>query len=128
MNNERKANSLSFRVHRSAFVVYCDEPVADVNHRLDVKVERREATAQAIDVDVEALGVEGDGARPRVLPEFFGSDDALRIAREAREEQKFFAREPERMPAAGDIIVVMLDAQTPVVVNAQVRFGLLYCR
>ena len=103
-----------------------DEPVADVDHRFDVKIERREAAAEAIDVDVEALGVEGDGARPGVLPEFFGSDDALWVAREAREEQKLFTRELERVPAARDIIIVVLDAQTPVVVHTPIRLGLPY--
>jgi hypothetical protein len=56
-----------------------------------------------------------------VLPEFRGSDDALRVARKAREEQKLFARELERAPAASDIIVIVLDAQTPIVVDVRLK-------
>jgi len=44
-----------------------------------VDAKGREAAAQAIDVNVEALGVEGDGARPRIPPDVFGGDDALRV-------------------------------------------------
>ena len=127
MNDELKTKCLLFRVHRSASIVSCDEAVADVDHRFDMEVERREAAAQAIDVDVEALGVEGDGGRPRMLPDFCGRDDALRIARQAREDQKLFARKLERVLAARDIIVVVLDAQTPVVIDIRVRFKLT-CR
>src|SRR5687768_6172618 len=100
-----------------------EEPVADVNHRLDPEAEGRELVAQAVDVDVQALGVVRLAVAPRVTPQLLGPDDPLRVADEAGEEQELRAREPERLAVAGGEVVFVLDPQAPVVVDVGRRLA-----
>lgn len=93
------------------------ETIADPDHRIYMTTERCETAAQTVDVNVKALSIELSRAAPAVPPEFFSSDDAFGIARQPREDQKFFARKPQMMSVAGNIIVVVFHAQATVIIN-----------
>ena len=99
------------------------QAVADADLCFYLQAEGREALAEAIDVDVEALRVEGDTLAPGIAPEFFGEDEPFDIPNQARDDEKFFERELERMPAAFDVVIGVLDAQIAVVINIGVGVG-----
>ena len=103
--------------HHSLPITISCQAVADADFCFYLQAEGREALAQAINVNVEALRVEGGTLTPGVTPEFFGEDETFDIPNKARDDEKFFERELERLPAAFDVVIGVFDAQITVVIN-----------
>ena len=95
------------------------EAVADADHGVDAEAVRWGAAAQAVGVDVQALGLEGRAGGPRVALQLRGRDDAAGVAGEAREQEELLARQSGGHARERDVVVVVLDAQPPVVVHAR---------
>jgi hypothetical protein len=101
-------------------ITFC-QAIADADFCFYVQAEGRETLAQTIDVDVKALRVEGHCVAPSVAPDFFGEDESFDVAHQARDNQKLFERQFEHVPAAGHVVIVVLDAQVAVVVHLRFR-------
>ena len=92
MQNESRLNGFERETRgatdrRSSVRAARDEAVTDVDHRLDADAVRREASAQAVDVDVEAHRVERRAVAPGVTANQAEAtpasvDVALRASRE----------------------------------------------
>ena len=102
--------------HSLAITILC-QAIPDADFCFYLQAEGREALAQAVDVDVEALRVEGGTLTPGVTPDFFRKDETFDITNKTRDDEKLFERELERMPAAFDVVIGVLDAQVPIVID-----------
>ena len=77
----------------------------------------RELGAETMNVDVQAGGIQRLAVFPGCAPEFFRPHDAVYRTRQARHQQKFHTRQVQRLSAAGEIKVFVLNAEIAVVIN-----------
>jgi hypothetical protein len=120
---ERHLNSqLTVRLFRGSLLAFQgDQPVADVNHRFDLQSKIGELCPQAIDVNVEAFGVERLVRSPDRTPKLVRRDDPVWRARQSREDQKLGAGQLDRTAPARDVVVLMFDTEKAIVVDVFCR-------
>ena len=98
-------------------VRFQEQSVADVYHRVDVEVAAGQLISQAIDVDVQAFGIQRLVGAPGVFPKFFALNNSFRRTGEAGKDEKLRPRQPQGLTTTSDVIVLVLDPQVTVVVN-----------
>ncbi len=84
-----------------------------------MQTERFDSAAQSIDMNVQAFGVKSRAPPPPVLPNIFGRNDPFGVTSEPRHDQELLTRKLQRMSAEADVVILVLDAQVPVIVNVQ---------
>jgi hypothetical protein len=109
-----------------------DESITDVHQGVDLYVIRHQLVAEAIDVNMQALRIEGFFLSPGRPPQLLRGDHSFNRAHQARDEQKLSARQVDGLAGALDVVVTMLHAQITVIVdifrlNLDVRLGRFDC-
>jgi hypothetical protein len=94
------------------------QAITDPDHALYAQTKRTKGLSESMYMYAETQRVEGRVA-PRRTPNLLRGNDTVRVTREPRENQKFLERKRNPLSTAGDVIVVVLDAEVAVIVDVR---------
>lgn len=99
------------------------QAVAHVHHVFQPYPVGREFAAQTADTDAKTDAVIRFTITPHVPPDRLGLDETSGVSDEARDDEELGPHQRDLPAVIGDVIVIVLDAQAAVVIDARVALG-----